>query len=305
MNQFILAALALCTMVHGEETPKQRITEKIQERGNLPYITVSKQLELLDLLSEFDLGKSFIEVGVLTGPWTDYIVTNPINPHVPKNYVEDFILNRAPVALATQQRFQIFNQEIQKRLVNGGSYASIPSGIMSSLLNQDFSSLSHFSLTGIDLDSKSLKEANHRARKKGIGHVCRFFSQDAWTLDIHDEFDLIESNGLTLYQPDDAKVVELYTLFFHALKPGGCLITSFLTPPPMAGHVNEWDLKEINSQDALQQKILFGDVLGMKWQNYRSETLVRAQLFEAGFVDIEVIYDHAHLFPTIIGKKPN
>lgn len=40
------------------------------------------------------------------------------------------------------------------------------------------------------------------------------------------------------------------------------------------------------------------------WQIFRSEEPVKAQLREAGFREIEILYDKAHIFPTVIAKKP-
>jgi SAM-dependent methyltransferase len=129
-----------------------------------------------------------------------------------------------------------------------------------------------------------------------------FVQKDAWVLGYTEKFDLISSNGLSIYEADDHRVVELYRQFFKALKPNGVLVTSFLTPPPAFGGT-EWKMECINREEALLQKILFADILECKWQVFRSESVVRAQLLEAGFLEIEFLYDKAHLFPTVIAKK--
>lgn len=49
--------------------------------------------------------------------------------------------------------------------------------------------------------------------------------------------------------------------------------------------------------------IVFSDILECKWQIFRSEELVRAQLLEAGFTEIKFFYDEAHIFPTIVAKR--
>lgn len=51
-------------------------------------------------------------------------------------------------------------------------------------------------------------------------------------LDKRETFHLIASNGLNIYEPEDDRVIQLYRGFHDALKPGGVLITSALTPPP-------------------------------------------------------------------------
>jgi hypothetical protein len=45
------------------------------------------------------------------------------------------------------------------------------------------------------------------------------------------------------------------------------------------------------------------DVLDAKWQVFRAEEIVRAQLEEAGFLEVEFLYDKAHIFPTVVAKK--
>jgi len=289
-----------------------RIVEKVKSHNDLPYITVQRQLELVDQLAEFAVGRFFLERGGLNGYWTDYAIKHPTRGRLtglnsenrPFTELEDFLLNRAPWALATQQRFEIFKAETQKRLYEGAALASIPCGLMSDLLDLDFSSAPNTSLTGIDLDPESIAYAKHYAASLHLDTLCTFIENDAWALSIESAFDLITSNGLAIYEPDDQKVIDLYRGFWVALKPGGCLITSFLTPPPAPGFKTEWKLDAVNMQDVLLQKIVLVDILDSKWQSYRSEEEVKSQLEKAGFIEIEVIYDTAYIFPTVIAKKP-
>lgn len=316
----LILALTICTsgfelmastnLSHAERTSsfekaKQILIEKIKNRGDLPYISVKQQLELVDQLSEFELGRFMIERGGLNGYWTHYVVTYP-ETKKDKSFhaLESFILNSAPTCLATQERYQIFKSQIKRHLKSGGSYASIPCGIMGEFLDLDYSKLKSFSLYGIDIDPETLNSANEYAGSKGLRSHCHFFEKDAWDLNLKEKFDLIASNGLAIYEPDDQKVVDLYRQFFIALKPNGILITSFLTPPPVPGQITEWLPSGFNPQDALLQKIVFMDVLDAKWQAYRTEETVKKQLQEAGFKEIVILYDKAHIFPTVVAKKP-
>ena len=260
------------------------ISEKIRNRGDLPYVTVERQLELLGLLSTFDLGRFLLLHGGLNGYWIDYAIQNESS----SNVIEDFILNKSPFALATRERFGIFKTEIQKRVREEVSFASIPCGVMSDLLTLDFSEVTNFTLTGIDLDPDAMGQGNEQTR---------FLQRDAWNLQIEQKFDLVTSNGLNIYEPDHDRVVALYRQFHIALKADGVLVTSFLAVP------KEWNLKEVNPQDAVMQKILFLDIINSKWQVFRTEAEVRAQLEDAGFAIVEVLYDKAHIFPTIVAKK--
>jgi SAM-dependent methyltransferase len=290
---------------------KQALVDKIQQRGDLPYISVQGQLDLLEQLSSFDLGQFLIERGGLNGYWTHYIISHPTEGRItqrnrqgkPFHPLEDAILNSAPTCLATQQRFAQFKEQIQKRVCEGCSFASVPSGLMADLLDLDYSSLRTFSLYGIDLDPETLSQAQAYAAEKGLSEHCQFSEKDAWSLGVKDAFDLLVSNGLSIYERSDEKVVDLYRQFHTALKPGGVLITSFLTPPPAPGFKTEWNMEHVNPKDALFQKIILVDIINAKWQAYRSEETVKSELAQAGFHDIEIFYDEAHIFPTIVAKK--
>ena len=117
------------------------------------------------------------------------------------------------------------------------------------------------------------------------------------------KMNLISSNGLNVYEPDDEKVIELYRQFYKALKPGGKLVTSLLTYPPAVKNQCEWDMSKINQNDLLLQKIIFVDISEAKWQSYRSSEQTNAQLKSAGFENIQFIYDDAKMFPTVIAYK--
>jgi SAM-dependent methyltransferase len=269
----------------------QRLQEKIQKRQDLPYASVARQLDLLDQLTQFDLGKFLIETGGLNGYWTHYVITHPDHGRLSKknlrgepfSSLETFILDKAPVVLATQQRFAIFKEVLQNKVQEGCSLASVPCGLMADLLSLDYAGLQNFTLTGVDIDPDSIQHAQNFAKEKELQDKCRFAQQDAWNLCFSEEFDVITSNGLSIYEQDDEKVVELYRSFFLSLKRGGWIVTSFLTPPPALGMHSEWDLTQIDLQDALLQKILFADILESKWQVFRSEKTVRKQLEKAGF----------------------
>ncbi|HEY2809937.1 MAG TPA: class I SAM-dependent methyltransferase [Rhabdochlamydiaceae bacterium] len=294
------------------EKSLQKLLDKSKARGNLPHANVEKQWELINALSQFDLGRFLIQHGGLNGFWTHYVVMHPFQGRITGlnnrkeklNELESFLLDRAPTALAMQQRFVIFKQEIQKRVRENCVFASIPSGVMADLLDLDFSGLSHFVLHGIDLDAESLEQATALAKERGLFERCRFSFQDAWNLNYQEAFDLITSNGLNFYEADDQKVIVLYRQFHAALKAGGHLITSFLTPPPLPGNGSDWDLSKINPEDALLQKILFADILEGRWQVYRTEAHTKSQLCTAGFESVAIIYDAARIFPTIVAQKP-
>jgi len=285
------------------EEAKNRRQDVIKARGDLPHVTVERQLELLEGLSSFALGRFLIQTGGLNGYWTQYAFSYPDRPKESLPELETFFLESMPAALATQERFRLFKAETQKLIKEGCTLASIPCGLMGDLLELDFSAISDFTLLGFDLDKESLDQAEAYAKEKGVQDHAYFFQQNAWDLDQNETCDGILSNGLTIYEKDDQKVRDLFMAFYHALKKGGTLITSFLTPPPGQNLPSEWKMEAIDRAAALLQRILFVDVIEAKWQVFRQEKTIRQLLEEVGFKEINIAYDRAHVFPTVIAKK--
>jgi cyclopropane fatty-acyl-phospholipid synthase-like methyltransferase len=293
------------------ENTIQKIAEKIKQQGDKPYATVMYQLELLMQLNQFDSGRYLLQNQGINGYWTHYILTHPwFGRKTQKNNsgkslteLENFFLNHAPSVLATQQRFEIFLRENQTQVKNNAKLACIPCGMMGELLYLNYKNVDNVHLIGIDYDPNTLNDAKTLAEQQGLLQSLKLIHQDAWHLNIQDEFNLISSNGLNVYESDDEKVTELYRQFYKALKPSGKLVTSFLTHPPTSTNQCEWNMSKINQEDLLLQKIIFADIIDVKWQCYRSSDQTNAQLSLAGFEDIQFIYDEAKMFPTVIACK--
>ncbi len=275
---------------------------KIKNRGDLPYVTTNKQLEYLEELNQFPLGQFLIERGGLNGYWTHYVVVDSqgIQTNCP---TVDFLLQKAPVTKAMRQRYQIFRDITQKCVKEGVTLASIPCGLMGDLLHLDFTGLKNFKLVGIDYDEESLESAAKLATERHLSQHIELSQKDAWNLGVHEQFDLVTSSGLNIYEPDPQKVIALYRQFFLALKHGGRLVTSFLTPPPSETHPGEWAMDKVSQEAAMLQKIIFGDILATKWQSFCSEQSMTEMVAAAGFTQIEVLFDEAHIFPTITAVK--
>lgn len=274
------------------------LKQKLKSKNNLT-LPFEEEIELLNQLTQFELGRFLLINKGLNGYWTAYIILYGLKKdNLPP--LEDWLLKKSPVARATQERFRIFSQQLQSRLKDGMTLASIPCGLMDVLLRLDYSNFSNIQLVGIDLDPESLKLAEENA--KNYKPLCiSYLQKDAWNLGIKEEYDIITSNGLNIYQPDDQKVIALYKEFFKALKPGGVLITSFLTPPPALCKESPW--KNYSQEDLLKQKAIFTDIIEVSWQTFRTETQMREHLKVAGFKILEVIYDSQGMFPTIIAQK--
>jgi ubiquinone/menaquinone biosynthesis C-methylase UbiE len=279
------------------------LVEARQRLEQCETLTLSKEeaLAMFDDLTKFELGRFLLENKGLNGFWTSYLILQGLKSE-PAVALEKWVLNTAPAVLATRERFHIFQAEILKLLKPGMKVASIPCGVMDDLLTLDNKATADVELVGVDLDPVSLDFAESNARACGKQDNCRFFKQSAWELKQDGEFDIITSNGLNIYEADDSKVTDLYRNFNRALKAGGTLITSFLTPPPMLSPESTW--KGLNPEDLRKQKALFADVIGVSWQSYRTEAKTRQQLESAGFEVLRFIYDRCGLFPTVVARKP-
>lgn len=278
------------------------IAARIQQEGDKPYVTVARQLELLQQLSEFEFGKFLLQNQGINGFWTHYMLTRPWFGQK-TGPLESFLLDRAPTVLATQQRFKIFLEQNQAKVKNNAVLGCVPCGMMGELLYLDYKHIDTIQLIGIDYDANTFNDARALAAKNHLSHYIQLIQKDAWELHTENTYDLISSNGLNIYESDDYRVLELYRQFHTALKPGGKLVASFLTYPPTMTDKCEWDMSKINRDDLLLQKIIFADILQAKFQHYRSSQQTRSQLESIGFEDVQFIYDVAKIFPTVVAYK--
>lgn len=289
----------------------ENIKARIIKAGDKANVTVEQQLQILAELSSFDLGRFLLLHQGANGFWTHYFLTYPWygaktglnNAGKPFSKIESFLLNKAPMILATQQRFILFLKENQKFVKENAKLACIPCGMMGELLYLNYAGINAINLVGIDLDAKTIEDAKDLAQKNKLLQWTKFLLKDAWHLDIVNEFDLISSNGLNIYEPNDEKIYALYESFYQALAPNGALVTSFLTYPPHLTSYCEWDMQKINLADLSLQAIIFKDVLDAKWLCFSSSSHTEEQLKKVGFKDIRFIYDEARMFPTVVAKK--
>src|SRR3990167_275810 len=200
--------------------------KRILEKGDQYHVTVSKQLELLDQLSQFDFGRFLLQNQGLNGYWTHYALLHPKrgritgknNQGVPFSELEKFMLDKGPVFIATQERFEIFLNENQKSVADDANLACVPCGMMGELLYLNFDNVKNIKLTGIDYDKNTLQDSKALADQRNLSKHIELMQKDAWNLNINNAFDLISSNGLNIYEPDDNKVTQLYKQFYAALK---------------------------------------------------------------------------------------
>lgn len=281
----------------------EKIKNRIIVQGNLPHVSIEKKSSILNELSQFEFGQFLLQNQGLNGYWTHYVLTYPWHRNPNLSELEKFLLEKSPIIIATQERFQIFLTENQKAVKNNAVLATIPCGMMGELLYLNYDNINNIKLVGIDYDKNTFTDAKLLSEKQNLLQYTKFIEKNAWDIKIQNEFDLISSNGLNIYEPDDQKVTQLYQAFYDALKPGGKFVTSFLTKPLSMTDQCEWNMDAINQDDLLLQKIIFADIIQSKWQCYRSTDQKLQQLQSVGFKNIEFIYDKAKIFPTVIANK--
>lgn len=283
------------------ELIKSRLLSQFQDNPN----HLNSLLSTLEELSDFELGRFVIKnKGALSGYWTWYVILGFNNNNVTSN-LERFILEKAPMILATRERFGIFQTLLTKHIQANSVVCSLPCGMMADLLTLKLpEQMNEVRFVGIDIDSTVFDLAKDLAKQLQVGSRCDFFNKNAWDLDIENEFDVITTNGLNIYEKDDNRVIALYRGMHNALKAKGHLICSAITLPPTFGKESEWDLAKINQNDLSTATALFVTILGATWSNYRTSEKTSSQLKEAGFENIEIYWDTRKMFPTFCAQKP-
>lgn len=279
---------------------------RVRAGGDLPGATVEQQLAVVDQLASFELGRFLLVNRGLDAYWTHRLVTY-VPGTLKRGEVLDLeyqVFEQMPAVLATRERFGIFRREVQTMLKPGIALASVPGGLMGDLLLLDHTACPDATLLGVDLDQRALDGARALATERGLAQQLTLRHVDAWEMDLNGAADVLTSNGLNIYEPDDERVTALYRKFFDALKPGGRLVTSFLTPPPMLSPESPWDMSAVTPALLGLQHLLFVKIIEAKWSAFRTEAQTRAQLERAGFTEMTFIDDRARMFPTVVARKP-
>ncbi len=297
------------TDANHEETDAallERVRARLRAGGDAPGATVGQLLSLADALASFDLGRFLLRHRGLNAYWTHRLVTYQPG-QLPASSVEGLeyqMFEKLPAVLATRERFGIFRSQLQALMKPGATAASVPCGLMGDLLLLDYSSLPGVSLIGVDLDQDALDSARTLAEARGLADRVSLHRKDAWALDLRASVDVLASNGLNLYEPNDGRVTELYCAYLEALRPGGTLVTSFLTPPPALSPASPWNMEATDPKALSLQTLLFVKIIEAKWQTFRTHAQTEEQLRHAGFVNIRFIDDRARMFPTVIAQRP-
>ena len=293
---------------HGFEQadldPIVRLKTHVRLRGNTHNGSVDEQLRLIDELDSFSLGRWLLRNhGGLNAEWTDYLISSPPAPEDLSCELERFLVYGAPNVIASRERFGHYQRAMQAELPTANRVASVPCGCMADLLTLDYAKATDVEIVGLDLDREALRLADRLARKRGLTRNVRLRKTDAWKMRLGPEFDLITTNGLSIYEPSNARVAGLYERLAAGLVPGGLLVTSYMTAPPNVDPSSPWDVQAIDFEALRLQTLIFKDLCEAPWANYRSHAVLKP-IFEAAGLRIErTIWDTLRAFPTVLLRK--
>lgn len=279
----------------------EAIRQRLIAGGDSPYASLDEKLDILEQMTQVDLGRFVLEHRGLNGYWSDYIIRNAHKTELSK--MELFFLQKFPLTLALRERLKVSQELLQQNLLENIALASLPCGVMADLLTLDYKSYKKVNITGIDLDFESLTLSHALAVKNKLELETQFIQADAWSIEFKDKYHMVVSNGLNNYVTNIDRLVSLYGKLREAIKPGGILITSFRTPSPEQNKHSPWNMDIINPEHLRLQKIVFDDIIQARWHSTQTVDEMADILERAGFNKLELIFDQAKLSPTVIAQK--
>jgi SAM-dependent methyltransferase len=304
---------------HGrfdDESFEIAISEAQERIATIPVElgTQDQLLADLEVWSQSEFGRWMLLNGGWNGYWTRYVIGYPDRvaagePAV-DNEVERFFLTQSPGIVATQQRFKIFQQVFRELIGPDSVVLEVPCGVLDDLLTMPDLPGSA-TVIGVDVDAASLELALETASVHSrVGQVV-LAKADAWDLangstmigdtdqylqSVNGNCDVVTSNGLNIYVPDDGRVLALYRSFADALKVGGHAVISALAPR------DQWQIVNVESW-VLRRAHALNLINGVGWLNLRSRELTIEQLGNAGLQVIEIRDDAHAVYPTFVARK--
>lgn len=287
------------------EDAVRRIGEQLAT-GGATVLPVEQELELLESLAAFDLGRFLLLNGGLSGWWTSYVFTH--DGTEAGTDLERWLLQHSTLA-GIRERYERLSHLVAARLVPGLRVASVPCGVMDDVLRQPTALLHGVSVVGADIDDESLRLAGELAESRGLSDRVDLRRADAWNLDLGEPVDLLLSNGLNLYEPDRDRLVELYRQFHDNLVPGGELLVSYippLPPPPSSSPAAAriWASLGMSQDDLIRDRAIFGDLLTAKYLNITSTDELATQLRDAGLSLRQVHFSDYGVLPIAVATRP-
>lgn len=242
-------------------------------------------LTLLDKLDSCPLGRFLIQNRGVDAYWTKVITQNK------GGYSNDFeveLVNRPPLCNATQERYQIFKQQILNLSANS-KILSVPAGLLPEF-SEELILSKKFKIDAYDLDS-SCSEQSGLAELENVNYIVK----NVFKMDVKNHYDAVISNGLNIYLKTNDEVQKFFQILSNSLKQDGILISSFIAS------LEGVNIK--NLDNAKFGKQVFADILNVTWTKTHAEDEFSQILSNCGFDIKEIIYDSQKMFPTIVAIK--
>jgi ubiquinone/menaquinone biosynthesis C-methylase UbiE len=319
---FLMAAsLSAESVAPGIQDPYKKVENAVKRRITNAKISNDEKEKQLAFLDE--VGKGFLtrelmiyrRLGAESSQWVVYWY--PRQGHKAKKFpngykiteLEREILENFPFSVASQERFNIFQEETAKEIKRlkpqnqNIVIASCPCGMMDDLLTIPEIRDDNIQLYGIDIDKRVIMMADANVRRYDLSDHTVLSQQNAWRLTFENKFEILLSNGLNLRETDTGRNVDLYKTFFKALKPGGLIITSFLTFPPDSTQKSTWNLNNLDPKYILREKQIMHDIIRIEWQNFNTHDQMKQILEVAGFSDVKFNNGKTGVYPTVTARK--
>ncbi|API85991.1 class I SAM-dependent methyltransferase [Francisella uliginis] len=242
-------------------------------------------LGLLNQLESCPLGRFLIQNRGLDAYWTKVITQNK------GGYDSDFekkLITIPPIFIATQERYQIFKQQIID-LPNNSKILSVPAGLLPEFSRELILS-KNFNIDAYDLDSSCAAQSG-LAELEGVNYIVK----DVFKMDVKNHYDAVVSNGLNIYLKTNNEVQKFFQILNNSLKQGGIIVSSFIAS------LEDVSIKKL--ENAKFGKQIFADILNVTWTKTHAEDEFRQILFSCGFEIKEIIYDSQKMFPTVVAIK--
>lgn len=278
---------------------------KLEKAGDTETGPLAEKIKILHELTQFELGRFLLLNQGYNGYWTHFCVYQfPRSFEVRKNChpLEREILN-IWVMDGWRERFGTFQTLLQNELKEKVSMLSVPCGFMADMLTLDFRDLKEYELVGVDLDPNSLEGAKSLAKEKGIEKHTHFLMKDALDMQLAESFDVVCSHGLNMYLPSEAQVLELYRQFYKSLRASGKLIISYLTPQKFEFASSERDLRPADPASIRLQKLIFHEIIDLKFYHYVSTEQMIENIKKTGFRDVKIFFNKYKHLNTLVALK--
>ena len=273
------------------------LTDRVKQLGDTELCSQQERQQIFNALQDFELGRWLIaNQGGFNGYWTDYIVTRPTEAESFSSDLEYRLLH-TPNIVASRERFRHHQELLTAELCDDICIISAPCGLMNDVLMLSWDGHERPMLIGIDCDEKALNFATKQARYLSLADHCDFIEDDIWQAQPKHLADVLICSGLIPYEADLSRIKQLLEHFATMLKPGGLLITNFVTPAP------QWNMDAIDSEALRLSKIIFSEILQANWSNPRDTATMSDLLATAGFNEITINEHESNIFPTLTGRR--